>query len=344
MLSGESTLHDTYLVRTLRPLFDLAAERGLDQRRLLEIAGVAAGDLSDLDSRAPASCMIDAYRWVAERLGDSDFGLAIGAGYRARNLGLVGHVMRHSSNLRHAFERLVRYRRWVIETLEVELVTSRSTLELIETPDIRLGSMRHVCDDYLGSALAIARELTGRELVPLSVSFYYPKPTSIDAHERHFRCPLTFGAGRGRLVFSAVDADRAVIGADSELLVYLDRHAEDVMAGLGTAGSFSERVRRFLWAKISAGTQPTLESAARELAVSERTLQRRLRAEEATFGGLVEGFRSRLARALLHDKSLAIYEVAYLLGYSEPSAFNRAFRRWTGSSPRQFRARSAAAR
>ena len=103
-----------------------------------------------------------------------------------------------------------------------------------------------------------------------------------------------------------------------------------------TRSSFTERVRRVAWARLSEG-QPTVARGASELAVSGRTLQRRLREEGHSFAEVVETLRKEKAEALLRDKKLAIYEIGYLLGYSDATAFYRAFRRWYGKSPREYR-------
>jgi len=134
--------------------------------------------------------------------------------------------------------------------------------------------------------------------------------------ERFFGGPLEFGALRPGLLVRNDDLARPNAMADKALTGYLDRLAEQVLAGLGSERTLRERVRRLLWSELTEGV-PTLENLARTLGMSDRTLQRQLR-EEGT-------------------GRLAVSEVAFLLGYDDPSAFRRAFRRWFGRSPRAYR-------
>jgi AraC-like DNA-binding protein len=120
------------------------------------------------------------------------------------------------------------------------------------------------------------------------------------------------------------------------LFAYLERHADALQARVPDADSLAGRVRKCLIARLRDG-EPEQPTIARALGLSERTLQRRLRAEHTTFAALLDQVRSELASMYLLDPQLAVFEVAYLLGFSEPSAFNRAFRRWTGKTPREFR-------
>jgi AraC-like DNA-binding protein len=127
-----------------------------------------------------------------------------------------------------------------------------------------------------------------------------------------------------------------VTNADERLCRYLDQLAAEALDALGPEGSFVDRVRRAIWSDLSGG-HPCLAQTASTLGVSTRTLQRRLREEGTTFAALLDVFRREMSTRLLRDKSLAVYEVAFLLGYSDPSAFYRAFRRWQGASPYEFR-------
>ncbi len=129
------------------------------------------------------------------------------------------------------------------------------------------------------------------------------------------------------------------VGLDnSELLAILLR----VMPSKGTALARLPliAVERALWAEVKEG-RPSLQNVASTLAMSPRTLQRRLNDEGTSFSEILEAFRQQMATVLLEDDKLAVYEIAFLLGYSEPSTFHRAFRRWTDRSPREFRSSSS---
>ena len=140
--------------------------------------------------------------------------------------------------------------------------------------------------------------------------------TSIAIHKRVFDLPLR--------------------RPDPSLFAYLERHARSLESQLRDDHSLTERVRQCLVERLRDG-EPEQREIARLLGLHERTLQRRLRAEQTTFAQLLDSVRSELARMFLGDPRLAVFEIAYLLGFSEPSAFQRAFRRWTGQTPREYR-------
>ena len=147
---------------------------------------------------------------------------------------------------------------------------------------------------------------------------------------------MRFGAPAACLALHPADVDRPVTTADEALNRYLDQCAETVLRELARDDSVAKEVLRTLWRQLSGG-QLDLASTARHLGLSARTLQRRLHDEETSFGVLLDAFRREASVRLLRDRGLAVEEVAFMLGYSEPSTFYRAFRRWTGLTPRRFR-------
>jgi AraC-like DNA-binding protein len=138
------------------------------------------------------------------------------------------------------------------------------------------------------------------------------------------------------LAFWDRDMQTPLTHADPQLTGYLDELAEIRLDTLPKDFSVAARVRRAIWPHLSEG-QPFIGAIAADLAVSSRTLQRRLREEGTSYGEVIETLRREKAVLLLRDPHLAVYEVGYLLGYSDPSAFYRAFRRWHGTSPSQHR-------
>jgi AraC-like DNA-binding protein len=144
------------------------------------------------------------------------------------------------------------------------------------------------------------------------------------------------------LVLRRGDLDRVVSTADDTLVGYLDRLADESLESLGTEESILKKVRRALWTELSEG-QPSVKRIAAALNMSVRTLQRRLREDDTSFVEVLDEFRREMATGLLRNRELAIYEVAFLLGYSEPSTFHRAFRRWHACSPREYRLAAASA-
>jgi AraC-like DNA-binding protein len=140
------------------------------------------------------------------------------------------------------------------------------------------------------------------------------------------------------MILTALDAGRPLLDADEALSSIVRRRLEKALVGreLHDAGPFSERVRRLVGEQLGA-TTITPGSVARALAVSRRTLSRRLAAEGTSVRDILNAVRREFACALLQDPSLSVGDIAFFLQYSEPTAFHRAFHRWTGQTPREFR-------
>jgi AraC-like DNA-binding protein len=265
-------------------------------------------------------------------------GVRFGAEVRVRDVGLVGYLMLHSRTLGEALSRLVRFGRILENADPPALVTDGARVEYRWEPYRRqVAMLDRLSDHELAAHLAVIRELVGVDLRPAVVRFRYDEPPSdLSAHRDFFQAPLEFGAGFSGLVFRREHLDLPIRSADESLGLYLERYAEEILEHLAPEGGLLEKVERALWSEMKEG-HIDLEHVAAMLAMRPRTLQRRLRDFGTSFSELRDEFRRRMARLLLEDRELAVYEVAFLLGYSEPSTFYRAFRRWTDTSPHQYR-------
>jgi len=330
------TIKLTGVARIPLLLLDHAEELGLDATELADDAKLTELDLGDPDSRVPVTKIEALWRSLIERRPDVPIGLRLGQRGSARGLGLVGYTMAYSPTLRESLRRLERYSQVISEAIQCSLEEdgphSRFTLDA----DACLDALRHPIDARMAAVLTVAREITGRELVPLEVWFSYARPADVAEHRTFFRGQLEFDRPRSLFVWRNEDLELPVVAADETLSGYLDRLAEEALEALGRGDSFLDKVRKALWVELSGG-RPTLERTATVLGVSARTLQRRLGELGTSFSDLLDKFRRDMSTRLLRNESLAVYEVAFLLGYSEPSTFYRAFRRWTGVSPVEYR-------
>jgi AraC-like DNA-binding protein len=316
------------------------AEFGLDRHELTTASGFREEDLADPDARVPVTKIWNLWRILIERTSDPVLGLHLGMGVEVKEFGLVGYSMLHSRDLFSAMGRLTRYSRIINEALECRLRPAADHVDVVLAHSPRLDALRHPVDARLAAVLAVARELTGSAMTPIEVRFPYPRPDRVSDHRRYFRSELRFGTPDAELVLRRQDTDRGIASRDEALGGYLDRYADTVLTSLAGEGSFAEQVRRAIWKHLSDGP-PTLQQAASALGVSLRTLQRRLREEGTSFAEVLDEFRREMAISLLRDRSLAVYEVAFLLGYSDPSTFYRAFRRWEGVPPQEFRRKAS---
>jgi AraC-like DNA-binding protein len=309
---------------------------GLDRQELLETAGLSERELADPDARVSLSKIWSLWRVLIDRTGDPALGLHLGSRVVVRDMGLVGYAVYHSATLREAFERMSRYSRIVNEALVIRLLDDEDSGRVVVDKAARLDELVHPLVSRLASLVTVAREITGVPLSPIAVRFRKTRPADVSEFQGFFRGRLEFDADEASLVFGREDLDRPVVAADETLSGYLDRLADEVLESIDSSVTFKQRVRRAIWFDLSGG-KPSLRSVAKQLGVSPRTLQRRMEEDGTSFAVELDALRHEMAMRLLQDHTLAVYEVAFLLGYSEPSTFYRAFRRWKRLSPQEYR-------
>ncbi|MBD8870597.1 AraC family transcriptional regulator [Nocardioides donggukensis] len=289
---------------------------------------VAAEDYYDFLERAtvPGDHGLP-YRYAAELKPDD---------FSAMGLGL-----KTAQTLRDSLQRLVRYIVLLSDTLEYELLDEpeRVTTLILTRPSPRRGA-RLANECALAAVVGVMTEAAGRRVVPRAVTFTHPRPASIVEAHSYFGCPVTYDSRRNSLEFDA--ATLAVRGrlADQGLSSFLLAHLEQLR---------SEQEERSLVDSVHATITDLLPDGlpkksviARRLGMSERTLHRRLAEEGETFQGLTTRARREASEALLADNRHSLAEVAFLVGFSDQSSFQRAFKGWTNQTPLSFRGSASA--
>jgi AraC-like DNA-binding protein len=324
------------LVRLVLVQIEKLGHLGASREALLREAKIDERQLRDADARIPLAAVERLWRVAAGHVSDPAFGLRIGAETSVREWGLVGYAVAYSNTLGSALNRFAHYSRVVSDALVIRIDTERDATWVRLDVQPALRAFRPAVDTRLAALLSACREMTGAPVTPLLVQLSYREPADVKEYERFFAAPLEFGALASSFLLRSEDLARRLAMADKTLAGYLETLADQKLASVGAERTLSERVRRALWAELSERT-PNLEAVARALGMSARTLQRQLRQEGVTFARLLEELRREMAPALLRDGQHGVSEVAFLLGYEDPSAFRRAFQRWFARSPRSFR-------
>jgi AraC-like DNA-binding protein len=313
-----------------------AQELGLEPKKIVAMAGLDEEDLADPDGRIPLSKLVATWQAIVSLTGDDSLGLHVGASTTVRQLGLMGYAMTHSDTLREACRRGARYSEIMQEAVMTTWEEDGEVGWLRVNPVPALDTLRHPVDARLAIMLGVSREMTGAEISPVEVCFPYSQRSDTSEHQGFFRAPLRFGRPYSQLTFRRRDLQRPLLAADEFLAGHMAQLAEEVLASLAREGSLVEQVRRAIWTDLSGGNV-SLKTAAARLGLGVRSLQRRLTDEGTSFMGILDDFRHEMAVQLLQDSQVAVYEVAFFLGYSDPSTFFRAFRRWEGKSPHEYR-------
>lgn len=322
------------LAQLVANVVELAAREGVRRDLLIEAAGLQGVDLTDGVARLPYAQLIAVWQIVTRAIHDRDVGLRWSAAAQPRDLGLLGYVMSFSGTLGVALARAHRYSRLIHGALELRLHPAHDGHVAVIVAESTIG--RCVEDFRLGMLVTLCRHFTRTDFSPAEVSFRYKRPPSTLAHSKLFRCELRFGRPESQVVFTERDLRRPIPRSDESLAGYLSAQADTMLRSLVGGTATRDRVRAGVWNSLSGG-KPTLQRIAADLGLAPRTLQRRLAQEGTSLQKEVEDIQKSVALAVLRDRDLPIEEVAFLLGYEEPSTFFRAFKRWTGTSPQQYR-------
>jgi AraC-like DNA-binding protein len=231
-----------------------------------------------------------------------------------------------------ALQRLCRYHRFLHDVAEAKLTVHREHAILSHHLPVPGGPPRPVSDFVVASWLVTSRQATGVNWIPVEVRFPHSVPDDTSELRRLFGCTLKFGHHRSELVFSRNLLDLPLLQADPNLQAILEAQVVAMLQKLPKGEAATDAVRRCLAGELCNG-QPTLRQIAPRLHMSPRTLHRRLEDEGTSFRRVLTEVRRELAARHLTEDQLAVSEVAFLLGFSEPSAFHRAFKRWTGHAP-----------
>lgn len=318
-----------------RALVQASERLGLDVDAILSEVELPRERLAEPELRIPASMADAIWAAVARRVDDPDLALHVAEQLPFGAYRVIDYLAMHAPTLGRAIERVAAY---------FPLIDPRGRLELEHHDDeLRLvmrssapGRLRREAAEYTFAALLLRmREARGIELVPRRVEFAAP-PRPARELERIFACPLAFDRPEHALVIADADAARESTRSDPNLFDVLDTHAAQQLAARPPASPLLAAVREAIADALRSG-EATLEEVARRLGMSGRTLQRRLDAEQLRFGALVDEQSAALAKAGLSTPGLAICEVAFMLGFADQSAFTRAFKRWTGTTPGQWR-------
>ena len=279
--------------------------------------------------------MLKLWRAVIDATGDPYLGLHVGTSVRAVQLGLVGYAICYSKNLHSALHRLARYISILSEAVQFGVEESTDAAVITWQVHPALAALRHPVEAGVAIVVALGREITGTDISPQLVELPGPRPDDMSDYRAYFRCPVRFDSQIASMTCTREQMRIPTKAPDETLVGYLDELAAITMSPLDErAQSMSDAVRRALWSMLPGG-RPDLWRTAEELGVSVRTLQRRLGDEGTSFSRVLDELRRDLSNELLADRKLSVSEVAFMLGYSEPSAFQRAYRRWWGVSARR---------
>jgi AraC-like DNA-binding protein len=275
---------------------------------------------------------------VAKLVGDDCFGFHLAMETNTRELGIIHYIFSAAGTALDAVKNLIRYHRLVNTTTSfaVEETTRHVSINTTFRPGLE-GLEKHVAEWGTTTFVAEIRRLTDFRIVPQSLTFIHRRSSGIDEFREFFGCPVRFGANRQSIAFAKHDLSVPIHSADAHLLNILKVFCDEALSRRKEPATPTRvKVEAALIQMLSKG-DATVTNVAGALAMSTRSLGRRLKEEATSYTAVLDELRRDLAMQYLDDTTLDVSQIAWLLGYSEVSSFNHAFNRWTSSSPRAVR-------
>jgi AraC-like DNA-binding protein len=320
----------------VRRALALATLRGAPGSEIAAAAGISAAELADRDGRIPLAKLFAAFEDIERRVDDPAFGIHLAEASRAVPDNVLALAVQSSPTLGEAFRRAARYTRIINDAATLELAIVGDELHLQYRVDHVGGPHRAGSQAALALVTLLGRQTVGARFRITRAAFQQPAPAPAALAEfvRVFDAPLAFGGPRDEVVAPRGVLDEPLPRADPALCAHLDRHL-DVLLERTQPADLRARVCRLLADGLTGGPSD-VEWVAERLHMSPRSLQRRLREAGTSFQVLLDALRRDLAMRYLAE-GLSLSEVAFLVGFTEPSNFHRAFKRWTGMTPAEAR-------
>jgi AraC-like DNA-binding protein len=305
---------------------------------LAKRAGIALEQIEDPSFRIPVERQITFLNLVAERLPDEALGFHLASEIDLRELGLLYYVLASSDTLGDALRRGQRYCSLQNEGALAKYHDGRSVRVSLHYNAVRRLTDRHQIEFFVTTIIRLCRQLVAWRLNPIRVKLAHRRTEVPADMATCFGCEFVFGSEIDEIEYPASCSRLPIASADGYLNRLLIKYCEGTLS--------SRRLKTRSWRLAVENTlapllphgQGRLSEVAARLGVSIRTLERRLAAEGASFLDVLDDLRFELAKRYLQEPNLPISEIAWLLGYADPSAFTHSFRRWAGRPPTQLRA------
>jgi len=325
----------------LQRLFSFTSKKGIDTDDLLKKAGVEKSLINNTDNKLPLEdyyCILDG---AIDLTGDPYFGLHMGEGADAGDLSILGYIMTSCRTVGEALEKVGKYFGIIGSVLNIYLKVEGDYAKLIY--DMRQHfpnkCIKHCIDTGLANFYSMIKNIASEPVEIKEVWLKTKAPEDLGEYKRIFKCPILFSQPIAALVFPSKALDIPLTHPNPALLSLLEHHANSFLSKIDEKDYFFRKISLLLFEQIQ-GNNPTIEDVAKYLGMSVRVLQKKLKEEGLTFSQIATNVRKELAKSYLAEKRYTIDDITYLLGFSEPSVFRRAFKMWTGMTPGHYRSSS----
>jgi AraC-like DNA-binding protein len=315
----------------------IAERYGGKTESILHNAGVNPKELSDEEGRISIQKECAIWREIVRETGRQDIGLICGEVFPIQVTSVLGFVIMNAPTLISAIEKMVEYQKLIGDSMGLCIRRNGShTFFEIDIWCDWVDELRYTVDVFVGAIRSWVRNNSVNQVMPFRVGFSHPHTVEQQAYIRHFTpTPVDLNVGNTYLAYSTKDLEAKVMCSNPSMFAAFDRQADLKLKKLENLHTISGRVRHLV-SKTMNGNLLTLEGTARELAMSSRSLQAKLKLESTSYQEILNEIRLEVAKHYIRKKLGNFADIAFLLGYSEVSAFSRSFKKWTGLSPKQY--------
>jgi AraC-like DNA-binding protein len=330
-----------FSIAIVRDIVQYVAAQGVDVNCLYNAAGIDSAWLDDPDRQVSGEVLQKLWREAVQQTGDRNLGLHIGEAFDLSAIGIVGYVLLNCQTYGQVLEKLSQYTRLFSQGVAIHHRISEEWVqcdcEIVgDVKNYLMDEPRQPIESTFAALVTATEQLTGKKLPVQTVWFQHSPTEDCGEHQRIFQTTVEFSQPTNRIVFAPDCLDWQVRSANVNLLSVFENHAATMLAAQNRTQTYSQKVGQKI-AQHLQGEVPTIDAMARSLMVSIRQLQRELQTENTSYQQILDQTRKELALRHLNDPQISIHDVAFLLGFSEPSAFHRAFKRWTGQTPKNYR-------
>jgi len=318
----------------VRGILDTAESQGVSQIEIFNRATLPTSLLTDRNERISLENTLALWRSAETLTEDPLFGLHMGALLNPSRFQVLSFALLSSETLAHAFDKISKYQRLLSDGGELKLETINEDEVLLSYLPAREGYSRHQIEAVLAMLVNFSRWLTHKHLVPNSINFTHEAQEPLDEYESFFQCEINFKQKQNTISISREMLDYSLAGVDSELAKIHQQIADAELEKLNQKNTVANQVLNEL--DISGQLHLGREKIARNLAMSGRNLQRKLKEEGTSFQEIYDKKRHKFSINLL-EQDMSMEDISETLGFAELSAFYRAFKRWQGITPGEFR-------
>ncbi len=326
------------LATFLLPIAQALRHYGIDAMAVIEDVGIDPASTVNADRRIPASAMQRLWGRCVDLSGDEAFGLVAAEQLQPQVLHGLGLAWLSSDSIYDGLKRNVRFSKLMNTGVELRLIENDDLVEVSLGPPVRDEDFVFASRDFsVALLLRMCRLTLGEFIAPLRIDMERPGPEDPERWEYMLATHVSFACDKAQVVFVKSDITEQLATGDPALARVNDEQTQAHLDSFLNDSITRDVVDQIV--QTLPDGPPSQQQIAKALHVSNRTLQRRLKSEGTSFMDLLQDTRLQLARKYLGQRNRSVVETAYMLGFSEPSTFSRAFKRWTGRAPAEYRER-----